>query len=143
VVDTFKLQKYMHFNTEAVGAYWQEDTSEWLVKLKRKNPDGTVEEFEDRGHVLLYGTGVLNNPKWPTEIEGFEKFKGRVVHTARWPSDYEEQDWKKDRVAIIGSGASSVQTVPGMQPHVKHMDVFVRTGVYYSGSQLLRITDYS
>jgi hypothetical protein len=28
---------------------------------------------------------------------------------------------------VIGSGASSIQTVPGMQPHVKHMDVFVRT----------------
>jgi cation diffusion facilitator CzcD-associated flavoprotein CzcO len=36
-----------------------------------------------------------------------------------------------DRVAIIGSGASSIQTVPNMQPHVKHMNIFVRTGVWF------------
>jgi len=34
-------------------------------------------------------------------------------------------------VAIIGSGASSVQTVPSMQPYAKHLDVFVRTAVWF------------
>lgn len=32
---------------------------------------------------------------------------------------------------MLGSGASSIQTVPTMQPHVKHMDIFVRTGVWF------------
>jgi hydroxyversicolorone monooxygenase len=50
------------------------------------------------------------------------------MHTARWPKDYQAEQWKNDRVAVIGSGASSIQTVPNMQPHVKHLDVFVRTG---------------
>ena len=53
------------------------------------------------------------------------------MHTARWPKDYQAEEWKQDRVAIIGSGASSIQTVPTMQPHVKHMDIFVRTGVWF------------
>lgn len=52
----------------------------------------------------------------------------QVIHTARWPQEYHKQQWKNERVAVIGSGASSIQTVPTMQPHVKHMDVFVRTG---------------
>lgn len=34
-------------------------------------------------------------------------------------------------MAVIGSGASSIQTVPNMQPHAKHLDVFVRTGVWF------------
>jgi len=55
----------------------------------------------------------------------------QIVHTARWPKDYQAEEWKTDRVAVIGSGASSIQTVPTMQPHVKHMDVFVRTGVWF------------
>ncbi|KAI1617827.1 cyclohexanone monooxygenase [Exophiala viscosa] len=130
VCGVWNLRKYMTFNTEVVGCYWQQESGEWLVKLKQTNPDGTTRLFDDRCHVLLHGTGILNNFKWPN-IEGMEKFKGRIVHTARWPKDYQAEAWKKDRVAVIGSGASSIQTVPTMQPHVKHLDVFVRTGVWF------------
>lgn len=54
-----------------------------------------------------------------------------MIHTARWGKDYQKEQWANDRVAVIGSGASSVQTVPGMQPHTKHIDVFVRTGIWF------------
>ena len=54
-----------------------------------------------------------------------------MVHTARWPAEYQKDQWKNDRVAVIGSGASSIQTVPTMQPHTKHIDIFVRTGVWF------------
>ncbi|KAK2802318.1 hypothetical protein FQN51_004608 [Onygenales sp. PD_10] len=130
VCNTFDLRKYMTFNTEVTGAFWEEDRGEWRVTLKQTALDGTVKELEERCHVLLNGNGLLNNFKWP-DIEGFDKFKGRMIHTARWPKDYQAEEWKNDRVAVIGSGASSIQTVPGMQPHVKHMDVFVRTGVWF------------
>lgn len=130
VCEVWGLRKYMHFNQEIVGCYWQQETGEWLVKIKETKSDGTTRLFEDRCHVLLHGTGILNNFKWPS-IEGIEKFKGRITHTARWPKDYQAEQWKGDRVAIIGSGASSIQTVPTMQPHVKHMDIFVRTGVWF------------
>ena len=55
----------------------------------------------------------------------------QIVHTARWPKDYQAEQWKNDKVAVIGSGASSIQTVPTMQPHAKHLDVFVRTAVWF------------
>lgn len=130
VCDVWNLRQYMNFNSEIVGCYWQQDTGEWLVKIKETKPDGSTRLFDDRCHVLLHGTGILNNFKWPN-IEGMEKFKGRIVHTARWPENYQSEEWKKDRVVVIGSGASSIQTVPTMQPHAKHMDVFVRTGVWF------------
>lgn len=119
----------MTFNTEVIGCYWQQETGEWLVKLKQTDPSNgsTVRVFEERCHVLLHGTGILNNFKWPN-IEGMDKFKGKIIHTARWPENYQKEEWKNDRVAVIGSGASSIQTVPTMQPHAKHLDVFVRTG---------------
>jgi len=53
------------------------------------------------------------------------------MHTARWPQNYQKDEWKNDRVAVIGSGASSIQTVPAMQPFTKHIDVFVRTAVWF------------
>jgi hydroxyversicolorone monooxygenase len=119
----------MNFNTEVIGAYWQEDTGEWLIKLK-DTTGGQTRLFDERCHILLHGTGILNNFKWPN-IEGMESFKGKIVHTARWPTDYQSEQWKSDRVAVIGSGASSIQTVPTMQPHAKHLDVFVRTPVWF------------
>jgi cation diffusion facilitator CzcD-associated flavoprotein CzcO len=121
----------MNFHTEVVGCYWQEEKGEWLVKLREHRPGQEPRDFEDHCHLLLHGTGLLNNYKWPV-IEGLkDKFKGKVVHTATWPKDYQEKEWANDRVAIIGSGASSIQTVPTMQKHAKHLDVFVRTGVWF------------
>lgn len=61
----------------------------------------------------------------------FDTFKGRVIHTALWEECYQKEQWANDRIAVIGSGASSVQVVPGIQPFCKHMDVFVRTGVWF------------
>ncbi|PSK43626.1 hypothetical protein B9Z65_7140 [Elsinoe australis] len=139
VCEVFDLRKYMKFETEVIGCHWSEDEGEWVVKLRqtRQKPGGnvwereTLREFEDRCHLLLHASGILNNFKWP-DIPGLkDKFKGRVLHTARWDEKYQEEQWKEDRVAVIGSGASSVQTVPKMVPHVKHMDIFVRTGVWF------------
>lgn len=56
----------------------------------------------------------------------------QVIHTADWDRDYQQEQWRGQKVAVIGSGASSVQTVPTMQPHVEHMDIFVRTGVWFA-----------
>ncbi|PMD27582.1 flavin-binding monooxygenase-like protein [Hyaloscypha hepaticicola] len=130
VCETFDLRKYMKFNTEIIGCYWNEDSGQWTVKLRQHNPGSSPKEFEEKCDLLLHATGILNNFKWP-EIEGLEKFKGKVVHTARWPKDYQKEQWKNESVAIIGSGASSIQTLPNMQPFVKHIDVYVRTAVWF------------
>jgi cation diffusion facilitator CzcD-associated flavoprotein CzcO len=131
VVETFGLRKYMNFHTKVTGCYWQEEKGQWLVKIREEKPGQEPREFEDYCDLLLHGTGLLNNYKWP-DITGLkDKFKGKVVHTATWPKDYQEEQWANDNVAIIGSGASSIQTVPTMQKHTKHLDVFVRTGVWF------------
>lgn len=131
VCETFGLRKYMAFHTEVIGCHWQEDTGEWLVKLRQSRPGEEPREFEDRCHLLLHATGLLNRFKWPV-IPGLkDRFKGKVVHTAYWDKDYQKEQWKDDRVAVIGSGASSIQTVPTMQPHAKHLDIFVRTAVWF------------
>lgn len=119
----------MTFNTLVTRAEWLEDEGKWKISLRQSAPDGSVREFEETCDLFLYASGILNDFKWP-DLPGLKSFKGRVVHTARWPKDYQEEEWKNDRVAIIGSGASSIQTVPNMQPHVNHMDIFVRTGPY-------------
>jgi cation diffusion facilitator CzcD-associated flavoprotein CzcO len=94
--------------------------------------------------LLLHATGISNNFKWP-EIQGLEKLKGKVARklimilnsadaalsdTAIWPKN-SRKERKNGSVAIIGSGASSIQTLANMQPFVKHIDVYVRTAIWF------------
>jgi cation diffusion facilitator CzcD-associated flavoprotein CzcO len=116
----------MTFDTEVVRAEWQDEAGKWKVTLRQ----GEQKEFVEECDLLLYATGILNNFKWPG-IKGINSFQGKIVHTATWPKDYQEEQWASDRVAVVGSGASSIQTVPKMQPYVKHLDIFVRTGVWF------------
>ncbi|KAG7284368.1 hypothetical protein NEMBOFW57_010741 [Staphylotrichum longicolle] len=146
VCTVFDLRKFMTFHTEITGCYWQEEKGEWAVKLRQQLPGQEPREFEDHCHVLLHAAGVFCRPQWPTIPGLLDKFRGRVIHTGQWPADYQEAQWANDRVAIIGSGATSIQTVPGMQPHAKHLDVFVRTAIWFgvlagnSGSQAKEYT---
>jgi cation diffusion facilitator CzcD-associated flavoprotein CzcO len=73
--------------------------------------------------VLVSAAGALSDPKNP-DIEGFDSFQGEVFHSARWNHDY---DLTGKRVAIVGTGASSIQIVPEIAPVVGHLDVYQRT----------------
>lgn len=68
----------MNFNSEIVGAYWQDETSEWKVEIKQQLTDGSIKISEQRCDVLLYGTGILNSYKWP-DIGGLDSFNGKVI----------------------------------------------------------------
>jgi len=119
----------MRFNSPVRACEWNEEEGQWHVTIydyARK------ETFEETCDILIGANGLLNSWKLPEEVDGLRTFKGRLVHTARWPDEYGSNEWKNDRVAVIGSGATSIQTVPTMQPFVRSMDVFVRTPVWFA-----------
>ncbi len=72
---------------------------------------------------LVAGAGILHVPFYP-QIKGAESFAGKVMHTANWDDSY---DLKGKRVAVIGTGASAVQLVPGIAAKVAHLDLYQRT----------------
>ena len=129
VVKHFELRKYMSFDRQVVRCEWKEEDGEWQITSRDTKTDET---FMDQCHILLGAQGVLNSWKWPTDVQNLDRFKGKLVHTARWPTSYQAEQWKQNRIAIIGSGASSIQTVPTMQPHAKHLHVYVRTPVWFT-----------
>jgi len=61
VCNTFDLRKYMNFSTEVIGCWWNEEKGEWTVKLRETKPGQEPREFEEHCHLLLHGTGILNN----------------------------------------------------------------------------------
>ncbi|GGF37042.1 Baeyer-Villiger monooxygenase [Marmoricola endophyticus] len=102
------------FDTTVEDAAYDEADQRWSVTTSA----GTV-----TADVLVSGAGGLSSPKLP-DIEGIEDFAGETFHSARWNHDY---DLTGKRVAIIGTGASSIQIVPEIAKTVGHLDVYQRT----------------
>ena len=76
----------------------------------------------------------MNRPKLPG-IPGIEIFKGHSFHTSRWDYEYTggttaggiSPSSRDKRVAIIGTGATSIQCVPHLGEAAKQLYVFQRT----------------
>ncbi|KAI1400682.1 putative dimethylaniline monooxygenase [Hypoxylon fuscum] len=121
VAEKHGLTKYFKVNHRVIGAYWQEDEKMWLLKIQRG--DNLEDIIEDKCHVFINATGVLNKWKWPA-IKGLETFQGAKLHSANW-DDTVELEGK--RVGVIGCGSSAVQIVPSIQPIVGDMKCFIRS----------------
>ncbi|KAJ9652039.1 hypothetical protein H2198_008701 [Neophaeococcomyces mojaviensis] len=116
------LEPFVVLNTEVISATWDQLSGKWEVELRRK--DGST--FIDKANVLINGSGVLTKWKWPT-IEGLHDFKGVLAHSANWPQDL---DWAGRRVAVIGTGSSSIQMVPQIRKTAQSLTVFMRNCTY-------------
>ncbi|RVX75856.1 hypothetical protein B0A52_00213 [Exophiala mesophila] len=134
VADKYNVRRFMKFNHKVIEARWNEETSKWHVKVQKLGSD---EVIEDVGDVLITGTGALNEWKWP-DIKGIHDFKGKLLHSANWDSDY---DVTGQNIAVIGAGSSGIQIVPTLQSKVKSMDHYVRGRTWIAasfGSELVR-----
>ncbi|MEO8716330.1 MAG: NAD(P)/FAD-dependent oxidoreductase [Acetobacteraceae bacterium] len=116
VADRFDLRRDIRFRTRVTAAHWQEETRSWEVVSE----DG--ESFRSR--FLITAIGPLSAPTMP-RIEGVDSFEGQSFHTARWPHEPVSFDGK--RVAVIGTGATGVQTIQEVAKTAGHLTVFQRT----------------
>ncbi|MFD3263792.1 flavin-containing monooxygenase [Phenylobacterium ferrooxidans] len=114
------------FHTEVEDLRWDAANSRWVIKTNRGD--------EFTASFIGLGTGPLHVPKLPG-IPGIETFRGHSFHTSRWDYDYTGGDPKgakmeklaDKRVAIIGTGATSVQAVPHLAKACKQLFVVQRT----------------
>ena len=116
VADKFDLRRDIQFESRVMAAIWDEAARSWNVTLQ----DGS--RFRTR--FLITAIGPLSTPTMP-RIEGLDSFKGRAFHTARWPK--QPVDFTGQRVAVIGTGATGIQTIQTIAGHVEHLTVFQRT----------------
>ncbi|MDZ4371616.1 MAG: NAD(P)/FAD-dependent oxidoreductase [Phenylobacterium sp.] len=114
------------FHTEVTDLHWDDAGRRWVIETNRG--DRFTASF------IGLGTGPLHVPKLPG-IPGIESFKGHSFHTSRWDYDYTGGDplgaamdrLADKRVAIIGTGATSVQAVPHLAKTAGRLYVFQRT----------------
>jgi len=121
----FDLYPRTYFQTQVRDLRWDDENSHWVIRTDRDD--------EIRAKFVVMASGPLNRPKLPG-IPGLETFKGHTFHTSRWDYDYtggsSEGNLDKlgdKRVAVIGTGATAIQSVPHIGKAAKHLYVFQRT----------------
>lgn len=112
-------EERVRYGTEVLRAVYDETAHGWDVDVR--NPDGSTEVLH--ADAVISAVGVLNRPKMP-DLPGMGTFRGPSFHTAGWPEDL---DLDGKRVAVIGTGASSMQVVPAVAGQVAHLTVFQRS----------------
>ena len=115
VVAKFDLIKDIQFSSDVQSAIYSDATRSWEIQLQ----DGS--RFTSR--FLITGIGLLSQPTLP-RIAGIDTFKGQSFHTSRWP--HEPVTYAGKRVAVIGTGATGVQTIQEVCKDVGHLTVFQR-----------------
>ena len=115
--ERFGVTDKIRFDCPLGEAAWDEQARRWRLET----PRGEIE-----CELLVSGLGALEQPKAP-DIPGIEDFEGAIFHTAEWDHDH---DLTGERVAVIGTGASSIQVVPKIQPKVGKLHVFQRTAAW-------------
>jgi 4-hydroxyacetophenone monooxygenase len=119
VMDKHGIGPHVRWETEVLGATWDEGTATWAVRTR--GADGSEDVLTARA--VISAVGQLNRPNVPV-IEGADTFAGPAFHSARWDHDV---DLAGQRVAMIGAGASGFQIAPTIAPEVAQLTVFQRT----------------
>jgi len=111
------------FERSLERATFDEARNRWVLELSAPGGCETLE-----ADVVVSAVGTFNNPKFP-RFENQEAFRGRILHPARWPDDF---DAKGKRVAILGNGSTGVQLLAPIAAQAERVHVFQRTPQWIS-----------
>ena len=113
------------FQTRVTELRWSEEDARWRVSTHRGD--------DIHARFVIQAAGTANTPKLPG-IEGIHDYRGHSFHTSRWDYDYTGGDYSggltklsDKRVAMIGTGCTSIQAVPYVGEPAKELYVFQRT----------------
>jgi cyclohexanone monooxygenase len=116
VADRFDLRRDIEFSTSVTSARFDESAARWVV--------ATDDGREVSARFLISAVGCLSVRNQP-DIAGAESFAGPQFHTGAWP--HEDVELAGKRVAVIGTGASGIQSIPVIASRAGQLTVFQRT----------------
>ncbi|KAI9320142.1 hypothetical protein BX666DRAFT_1853340, partial [Dichotomocladium elegans] len=130
------LYEQTRLQTRVIKTTWIDNERQWLLDLQdaRTNKPLPSEKYS----IVFVAVGSIRVPKVPEQFKGFT---GPIVHTASWDSSV---DFTGKKVAVVGSGASAVQTIPALVKEAKSLVNYIRTPIWcrlrgqYSYSRLVK-----
>ena len=125
VADRFDLRRDIQVHTRVLSAVFDSTSQRWTVHTER----GDEVVHTDRGDTVsarfvISAAGCLSAARIP-DIPGLESFNGKTYHTGNWP--HEPVDFTGQRVAVVGTGSSGIQTIPVIARQASELVVFQRT----------------
>src|SRR5829696_6950008 len=116
VADRFDLRRDIQLETRVTMARFDEAVNRWHI------------ETDHGEHVsarfCIMATGCLSTAKIPA-FPGLEHFAGSTYHTNHWP--HTDVDFIGQRVGVIGTGSSAIQSIPIIARQATSLVVFQRT----------------
>jgi cation diffusion facilitator CzcD-associated flavoprotein CzcO len=103
VAQEYGLYEHIRFCSTAESSTWDDELKKWKthVTVAKGSKDAeAISEYTISSDFFVSAVGQLSQPNWP-EIDGLNKFAGKVMHSAAW-------DWTCDlngkNIAVVGSG---------------------------------------
>lgn len=129
VADRFDLRRNIQLNTRVESAVFQESSGSWSIT--------TSDGQKVLAPFFILATGCLSNARIP-DFKGRDEFQGKTYHTGHWP--HEEVDFTGQRVGVIGTGSSAIQSIPIIAGQASHLFVFQRTPNFSVPAHNARLT---
>jgi cation diffusion facilitator CzcD-associated flavoprotein CzcO len=119
VARRFGLHEHVRFGVDVAREVWDDEQHVWRLHLRG---GGTV-----TARFVISAVGAFLNPREDVGIPGLGDYAGTLQRPAAWDHGF---DHTGRRVAVIGTGASSVQITPAIAGEVAALTVFQRTPVW-------------
>ena len=119
IADKLELRDGITFNTAVERATYDDATATWRVETD--SGEQVVANF------VVAATGCLSAPIEPV-IPGLHTFSGDSLYTNRFPK--EGYNFAGNRVAVIGTGSSGVQSIPVIAEQAAELFVLQRSAAY-------------
>ena len=116
VADRFELRRDIQLETRVASAAYDEAKNAWTVRTDCG--DVVAARF------LISAGGCLSAARVP-DMPGLADFQGKWYHTGNWP--HEPVDFSGQRVGVIGTGSSGIQSIPAIAARAAKVVVFQRT----------------
>jgi cation diffusion facilitator CzcD-associated flavoprotein CzcO len=111
----YDIYSHIEFSRSLASADFDEHSGRWQLR----DSDGR----RYNSQFLISALGPLSNPIIPP-FDGLGEFDGPAFHSAQWDHSV---DLKDKHVAIVGSGASTIQFLPKVAEQAKSVTLFQRT----------------
>ncbi|PGH28267.1 hypothetical protein AJ80_00158 [Polytolypa hystricis UAMH7299] len=117
------LWPFISVNHQVEHAQWDDTAGEWTIRVRNTETGEVSHHVCD---IFINGSGILNNWQWP-QVEGLDVFKGKLLHSANYETDF---DLTGKKIGLIGNGSSGIQILPAIQPLADSVKTFIRSSTW-------------
>ena len=117
----FGIDKRIRYGQKVTAVSWDSAQARWTVDVNGGETSYTA------GFLYMCAGYYRYDQGYTPDFEGFERFRGQVVHPQFWPEDL---DYAGKRVVVIGSGATAVTLIPAMAETAGHVTMLQRSPTY-------------